>query len=1188
MRLPHRASLGLVALLALSPVAHAAPEPPTNPQLLQEMAQDVQRYAEAVKGYRSAATSVIKRVYMDKMKTIKSKYEAEINQSEKEERQRRLDAIAMFEGFLKKYPNDRRWTPDAMFRLAELYYEKSSDEYLTAQEAFQKALESPTPPDGQPPKPDYGPTVDLYRRLLTDFPTYRLLDAAYYLLGYCLAEMGKEAESNQALLALTCSNRYKPLDPPPPPSPTTRTGVKVDVYKDCVPVRKGSKFLAEAWTRVGETHFDAGELGPAISAYSRVVAIKDSSYYDKALYKLAWSYYRDNRFPEAIREFDNLVKFADGKKASGEKFGSDLRPEAVQYLGVSFSEPDWDGDTNPDPETGLQRAQTFYKGRESEPHVKEVFQRLGDIYFDSTKYPEAIAVYRSVLQKWPTTAEAPQVQDKIVKAYEKDRNMAAASKEREILGRTYQKGSEWYKANRADPDALALGIELAEQALQAAAQNVHIIAQACKDKWRESPSDLKKLQECQKLYGDAAELYKNYLTVYPNSKSTYEFSESYADTLYYADRLPEAIVAYTAVRDSSLDNKYQEEAAVQIMKSYEGMIAKLKDEKKLEDPPIPDQKNTKPPVTPLEMPDVYQKYLVSLDWFVKTLPNNPRVPGLRYAAAVLMLRYRNWPVARTRLQEVADFSCTSAPETGLKAYSAILETYFIDYLIEDEEQKDCALGKLLLVADQFGGSVCGKSPSKEAAEYTARFNGIRTSVKSAIISKRLTLAMENEEKGTNKQITQCKEGNGGIAIVTGTATTPGTTPDGKPVAAGPSKVSTDIDISLALDLLDMINANPKDQDAPGNLNNVCVIYEKLFQYGEATKCYERLAREYPESVLVKDAIWNAARNHFRFFEFEQAVTGFVKVATDPKFAEYEHRKEALAQAAILLDNDQQYARAADFYKRYADAVADKPLDSSEAFAASCSAYEKLKDTDKLRKCLNDLIKRYSSQQPAGPTVVNSLLKLATIAEQGKDQKATFAAYKRVRDEFISRKLPAASEAAGAAAKADYLLLDEKFKAFQVRKLEFKGKPEQIKKTFDDFVASAKALREEYQKIFEYKYATWSLASYLRSGDIFYEFSQKLIKAADNPPDDLKKLAKMACKANPDDCGVVEGQYKDAIFQFVTPIEDEAKKMWRDTLEMASKLGVTNEYVKSAREKLSKYLPDEFPFIKDEKVAIEAP
>ena len=86
----------------------------------------------------------------------------------------------------------------------------------------------------------------------------------------------------------------------------------------------------------------------------------------------------------------------------------------------------------------------------------------------------------------------------------------------------------------------------------------------------------------------------------------------------------------------------------------------------------------------------------------------------------------------------------------------------------------------------------------------------------------------------------------------------------------------------------------------------------------------------------------------------------------------------------------------------------------------------------------------------------------------------------------------------------------------------------------------------------------------------------------------KKLAKMACKANPDDCGMVETQYKDAVYQFVTPVEDEAKKRWKDTLARAAQLGVTNDYVKKARENLSKYLPDEFPFIKDERIALEAP
>ena len=74
-----------------------------------------------------------------------------------------------------------------------------------------------------------------------------------------------------------------------------------------------------------------------------------------------------------------------------------------------------------------------------------------------------------------------------------------------------------------------------------------------------------------------------------------------------------------------------------------------------------------------------------------------------------------------------------------------------------------------------------------------------------------------------------------------------------------------------------------------------------------------------------------------------------------------------------------------------------------------------------------------------------------------------------------------------------MIMEEKFKAFQKKELKFGSKPDQVKKTFDAFAAEAKALNEEYQKIWTYKDATWTLASFLRSGDVYYEFAQKLIK-----------------------------------------------------------------------------------------------
>ena len=511
----------------------------------------------------------------------------------------------MFEAFLLKYPNDKRWTPDAMFRLAELYYEKSAEEYLDADEAYKKALDSPNPPDTPPPRVDYTPTINLYRRLLTEFPSYRFLDAAYYLLGFCLGEMGEDQQAKQALLALVCSNRFKPLDTPvPTPKPSPRApgaaarAADEEFYKECTPVRKESKFIPEAWTRIGEFHFDnPNELKFAIAAFRKVLTFKDSPYYDRALYKLAWSYYRDNRFPEAVREFDNLVKYADARTAAGQKVGSDLRPEAVQYLGVSFGEPDWDGDTLPDPINGLQRAMEFYKGREKEPHVREVFQRLGDIYFDQTKYQDAIAVYKALLAKWPYYSDAPRVQDRIVHAYEKDRNLVAAAKERETLGRVVHEGERLVPAQQGQPRS-ARGRAPAGRGRAADRGDQRPRRGAgLQDQVAGEPEGHEEAGGVQEAVRDQRRALREVPGRLPELEAQLRvLGVLRRRALLLRASCKQAIAAYKDVRDSQLDNRYQEDAAFRMIKTYEEMIDDMKKSKEIDDPPIPDEKNTKPPV----------------------------------------------------------------------------------------------------------------------------------------------------------------------------------------------------------------------------------------------------------------------------------------------------------------------------------------------------------------------------------------------------------------------------------------------------------------------------------------------------------------------------------------------------------------------------------------------------------------
>ena len=248
-------------------------------------------------------------------------YESRIEALEDDQRVRRADAIAKFEDFINKYPDDDRYAPDALFRLSELYYERSYEQYLTANREYDDLLEQWTEDSGapEPTPPDlfYQPTIAAMQRLVTEFPDYRLVDGAYYLLGYCLTEQGEDDRA-------------------------------VKVFERLADRRPSSRFIAEVWTRIGEYYFDTSDLPRARDAYAQVLKSDESKFYDKALYKLAWTHYRmadpessPELYDEAVDTFATLLDYNLRTKLEGEEKGGDLVKESKQYIAITFAEEKW-------------------------------------------------------------------------------------------------------------------------------------------------------------------------------------------------------------------------------------------------------------------------------------------------------------------------------------------------------------------------------------------------------------------------------------------------------------------------------------------------------------------------------------------------------------------------------------------------------------------------------------------------------------------------------------------------------------------------------------------------------------------------------------------------------------------------------------------------------------------------------
>ncbi|MCO4760900.1 MAG: tetratricopeptide repeat protein [Myxococcales bacterium] len=474
-----RHGLALAALLLLlTTIATAAPVksmPPyrgTKGDAVDDparMKQETREFDAAYKAYRQAARefrSEVREFITDEIRKrqrkISGNYQTQIDKIDAEQSKLRKEAIARLESFIFRHRRHDRYTPDAMFRLAELYYEDSIATYNYSQDHFDeqqdlynrgKLLDPPVEKDKE-----FSRSIALYKYLHwvptgtrmkplsgklagvvmpKRWPNYRHADAALYLQGYCEAEMG---EYDKAIATLSSLERHYPK----------------------------SKYRAEAWLRVGELYFDNNEFEQAADAYRRAAATKNPKMYGLALYKLGWAHFQMYRYPEAVAWFQKLIEYYDENKAKGTKQGADLRKEAIEYLAKSLAEPSWDDDGCEDfggadakgdciqvdprlrmqlyvsgvlePKTegfpdwmaayegpvldGLQRnlkarAQVRKGLMNGKPYVREVLITYGNTLLDQAEddyYRQGVLVLAHVVDTWPLSREAQFLQKKIIRA----------------------------------------------------------------------------------------------------------------------------------------------------------------------------------------------------------------------------------------------------------------------------------------------------------------------------------------------------------------------------------------------------------------------------------------------------------------------------------------------------------------------------------------------------------------------------------------------------------------------------------------------------------------------------------------------------------------------------------------------------------------------------------------------------
>ncbi len=338
------------------------------------------------------------------------------------------------------------------------------------------------------------------------------------------------------------------------------------------------------------------------------------------MYKLAWTYFKQQRYETSVHEFIDLLHYTDEQEKLTGDPGTDFRAEAYTYIAGSLTYLDFTGpgpddpyiprndvlDVEQDPRVAEQkmhvaidRVQDPKLIPQNEKWTVEVYKALAQEFKELNQYRNTIEVSELILKKWPMNRDAPVIQNQIADIYDTltaqaregtpDRaNFGAKALEARTKLSNYVGTTPWVQANLNDPEALQTAERLVKGGLRRAAadhtntgNNLANQALGMADKDSRDPVFERALSE----YRLAAQGWAGYLAQDENSPDAYESRFWLADANHMIIVIQVAMAktptptevdtarkTATAVRDSNEDDKFLQPAAFFLVDTAQQMV----------------------------------------------------------------------------------------------------------------------------------------------------------------------------------------------------------------------------------------------------------------------------------------------------------------------------------------------------------------------------------------------------------------------------------------------------------------------------------------------------------------------------------------------------------------------------------------------------------------------------------------
>jgi TolA-binding protein len=227
-----------------------------------------------------------------------------------------------------------------------------------------------------------GEAIALYQKLLARHPHYERNDHVLYQLSRAYDELGM---TDQAM------------------------GVMRRIAKDY----PKSRYFDEVQFRIGEYWFTRRKWLDAEKAY---VSIADmgaaSSFYELALYKLGWTFYKQELYEDALQRFTALL---DHKIKTGYDFAKpkdNLEQQRVddtyRVISLSFSNLG-----------GAEAVNAYFDKSGKRSYEANIYGNLAEHYLDKLRYNDAAVTYKAFVRREPFHKVAPHYDTRVIDIYKR-------------------------------------------------------------------------------------------------------------------------------------------------------------------------------------------------------------------------------------------------------------------------------------------------------------------------------------------------------------------------------------------------------------------------------------------------------------------------------------------------------------------------------------------------------------------------------------------------------------------------------------------------------------------------------------------------------------------------------------------------------------------------------------------------